>query len=554
VNLEQIFSRLKTLGGSLTVAQRMSLLAAFVTVVGLVAGSAYFLNQQTYVLLFSDLDAEAASSVVAKLKTLKVPYALGDGGRTVRVPDSRADELRLEFASQGMPATGRIGFEIFDKVSFGATEFIEQVNFQRALEGEIARTISTISDVSSARVQIVVAKSSLFETRERPATASVVLKLRGRQPLAPSTVQGIIGLVAGAVEGLRPDAVVVLDSYGRTLSKQGQAPDSPNGGPSMERQFVLERDLTTKLVTLLEPVVGEGRVRVNVAVRLNTQTEEQTEERWDPTTTVVRGRQIQSDTSVVPPAGAGVAGARANLPPDSAKPASDPVKPPESRMAGRSAETTNYEISRLTRHTIKPNGEVARLSVAVILDDEPVVSKGKDGKIARKNSPRPREELQKIQGLVSAAVGLDTTRGDQLTVENVSFDDRPAFEDVPEQSFWQRYSNRFTDAGRVVTVLVLGLMAFVMFVRPLMRRVMLPLTAEPVPVAALPDGDIRRSKSPTIEELEGAIEAELDAVAASKGGDGLKVPVLSRRVGALAQKQPDHAAQLVRAWIQEDRR
>jgi flagellar M-ring protein FliF len=554
VNPEQILSRLKTLGGSLSVAQRTSLVAAFVTVVGLVAGSGYLLNRPTYVLLFSDLDAEAASSVVGRLKALKVTYQLGDGGRTVRVPETRVDELRLEFAAQGMPSNGRIGFEIFDKISFGATEFIEQVNFRRALEGEIARTISTIGEVSSARVHIATAKSSLFESRERPATASVVLKLRGSRPLASSTIQGITGLVAAAVEGLRPEAVVVLDSYGRMLSKQGEPADSPAGGPSMERQLVLERDMTSKLVTLLEPVVGEGRVRVNVAVRLNNQSEEQTEERWDPTTAVVRGRQVQSDTSVLPSAGGGVAGARANLP-DAAKPAPDPVKPPESRMAGRSAETTNYEISRLTRHTIKPNGEIARLSVAVILDDEPVTSKAKDGTIARKNTPRTHEELQKIQGLVSAAVGLDATRGDQLTVENVSFDDRPSLEDMPEQSFWQRYSPQLIDAGRVVTVFVFGLMAFLMIVRPLMSRVLVPLTAEPVPVAALPGGDLNRgTRPPTVEELEGAIEAELDAAAAAKAVDQRKVPVLSRRVGALTQKQPDHAAQLVRAWIQEDRR
>jgi len=554
VNPEQILSRLKTLGGSLTVAQRMSLLAAFVTVVGLVSGSAYFLNRQSYALLFSDMDAEGASKVVAQLKTMKVAYELADGGRSVRVSDSRVDELRLEFASKGLPLAGRVGFEIFDKMSFGATELVEQVNFKRALEGELERTISTISEVSSARVHLVVAKSSLFEARDRPATASVTLKLRSSRPLAPTTIQGITGLVAAAVEGLRPDAVVVVDTNGRMLSKQGEPPDSPNGGPSMERQLVLERDLSSKLVSLLEPVVGEGRVRVNVAVRLNAQTEEQTEERWDPTTTVVRGRQIQSDTSVVPPGGAGVAGARANLPADSTKPAPDPVKPSESRLAGRSAETTNYEISRLTRHTIRPNGEVARLSVAVILDDEPVASKGKDGTVTHKNAPRTRDELQKIQGLVSAAIGIDTARGDQLTVENVSFDDRPGFEDVPAQPFLQQYSNQLTDAGRLVTVLVFGLMAFLMVVRPLMRRAMVPLTAEPVPVAALPGGDINRPKSPTIEELEGAIEAELDAAAASKGGDSRKVPVLSRRVSALTKKQPEYAAQLVRAWIQEDRR
>jgi len=152
-----MLERLKTLASSLTPAQQASLVGAFVAVVALVSGSAYLINRQDYVLLFSDLDAESAADVTDRLKTAKVPYQLADGGRSVRVPQNKADELRLDFASQGLPASGRIGFEIFDKLSFGATEFVEQVNFRRALEGEIARTISTISEVASARVHIAVA-------------------------------------------------------------------------------------------------------------------------------------------------------------------------------------------------------------------------------------------------------------------------------------------------------------------------------------------------------------------------------------------------------------
>jgi len=550
VDLENIFRRLAALGGSLSATQRISLVVAFVAVVALVVGSANWLSQESYVLLFSDLDAASANDVVGRLKTMKEPYQVADGGRSVRVPERRIDELRLEFASTGMPSAGRIGFEIFDQVSFGATEFLEQVNFRRALEGEIARTIATLSEVSSARVHISTAKNSLFETKQQPAKASVVLKLRGNKTLNPSTVQGIRALVAAGVEGLRPDAVVILDSFGRPLTKSTDDGDQPNSGPSLDRQLSVEKDLTTKVVNLLEPVVGSGRVRVNVAVRLNAQSEEQTEERWDPNSTVVRSKVSSSDQTAINALAGSVAGARANLPDPNAKPA-DPARPPDVRMAGRNSETANYEISRTTRHTTKPNGEVARLTVAVILDDLGVATTGTDGVVKRTNKPRTKDELLRIQNLVSAAVGIDATRGDLLTVDNVSFSERPEAEDVPAPvGTWEKYGPQINDLGRLGVVLLLGAMAFFMVIRPVIKKALAGPMMPMVAATALPgpsSGPVR-----TIEDLEGAIEAELDASTA-KNASRLKIPVLSKRVSAMAQKEPEHAARLVRAWLREDR-
>ena len=562
MNFQQIFDRIKTLAASLTVTQRVSLVVAFVGVVGLVSGSAYLMNKQDYALLFSDLDAESAADVVGRLKTAKVPYQLTDGGKSVRVPQNRADELRLDFASQGMPGSGRIGFEIFDKLSFGATEFLEQINFRRALEGEIARTIATLSEVSSARVHIAIAKTSLFESREQPAKASVVIKLKGSRVLSASTARGICSLVAAAVEGLRPEAVVILDSHGRPLTKPSEEPDGPLGAPSMERQIAVERDLTTKLVALLEPVVGPERVRVNVAVRLNAQTEEQTEERWDPNTAVVRSRQTSADTTAVANPAGGLAGVRGNLPdaaatappgtpPDIPKVVSDP------KLAGRSAETTNYEISHTTRRTVTPKGEIARLSVAVILDDQLELMTGKNGEVTRKYKPREREELQKIQNLVSAAVGVDTTRGDQLTVENVAFDDRPpAVDDAPPPTFLERQMPTLPELGRIVGIVVLVLFAFLLVVRPVVKRALsLPRSAAMLAdvatlSAALPGpGGAPR----TIGDLDGTFEAELDAAENAKT-EQRRIPVLTKRIGSLTQTEPENAARLIRAWMSEDKK
>src|SRR5580765_6870562 len=207
---DQLLQQLQRLTTVMTPKQMVTLAAAFIGVVAVVVGSAYYVNAPSYALLFSDMDAESASSVVTKLKNDKVPYQLDAGGKTVRVASDRVDELKLQFASSSaMPASGRIGFEIFDRTAFGTTEFLEHVNYRRALEGELARTISTIAEVASARVHIAMAKDSLFGSRVQPAKASIVLRLKANRPLLPATVKGIAGLVASSVESLRPESVVI---------------------------------------------------------------------------------------------------------------------------------------------------------------------------------------------------------------------------------------------------------------------------------------------------------------------------------------------------------
>src|SRR5690606_6538935 len=253
---ESLVTRLKALGASLTTRQLISLAAAFVAVVALVGGTAWWVSRPTYVLLFEDMDQAAASEVIARLESRKIAYRLDPGGRGIRVPSTVVDRLRLDLSADGLPSSGRIGFETFDRTAFGATEFLEQVNYRRALEGEIARTIATIREVSGARVHIAMGRDSLCRG-QRPAKASVVLKLRdGRSSLPPSTVIGISNLVAASVEGLRPESVVILDNAGRPLSRP-DAENDPLGGAHLERQQKLEADMAARVVALLEPVVGE---------------------------------------------------------------------------------------------------------------------------------------------------------------------------------------------------------------------------------------------------------------------------------------------------------
>ena len=547
---QQLLSRLRTLTSSFSAGQLAMLVGSFVLVVGIVVGSAWWLNAPNYVLLFSDMDAESAGQIVTRLKTLKVQYQLDEGGRAIRVPADRVDELRLELTSQGMPQSGRVGFEIFDRTAFGATQFLEQVNYRRALEGEIARTIATISEVANARVHIAMGKETLFG-EPRPAKASVVLKLRGQRTMSDSTIAGISNLVASSVEGLRPEAVVILDSFGRPLARPRDSEDIL-AAQHVERQQRIEQEMATRVVALLEPVVGPDRVRVNVAVKLNPQTLEETEERWDPNT-VVRTKQTTADQSMSAALG-GVAGTRGNDP--QAPPANATTTGATGPSSSRNAENTTYEVSRMTRHMIQPPGEVARLSVAVILDDNHVAKTSGEGETTIERKSRTPEEIQKIHGLVAAAVGLETDRGDQLTVENVAFDE-PVVVEPPPAPFYETYAPQLWEGGRIGAVLVIALLGFFMFVRPMFRRAGLQSVAAAAAVATpMTETDAAVTRQPgvrTVAEMESAIDAELDALTA-KYAEDRRLPVLTRRVSSVTMNEPESVAKLLRSWINDQDR
>lgn len=563
MNIDQLFTHFKKLFSTLTTKQLVGLGAVFVGAVAVVITSAYWISAPQYTLLVADMDAETANSVVSKLKADNVPYQLNEGGRSVSVPLERVDELRLQFASDGLPSSGRIGFEIFDRTAFGTTEFLEHVNYRRALEGELGRTIGSLAEVSSARVHIAMAKDSLFVDQDQPAKASVVLKLKANRPLAPASVRGIAGLVASSVESLRPESVVIIDDAGRQLNKSVDSADAGMTGAQVDRQQQIERDLTTKVVALLEPVVGSGRVRVNVAAHLEANVVEETEERFDPNA-VVRSRQTTTDTSAagLAAAGSGAAGARANQPPalSTASPAltaalgsaqlasSGASAFGSGPMPGRSSETTNFEVSKITRHTASPAGQLARLSVAVILDDERVSSRAADGTSQTTTRAWNEDGKKRISDIVAAAVGLDLERGDRLTVENIPFE-APAV-DAPAEA--PGFMTQVTDAAREhwpaalrgLGILLVAVFALFGVLRPLARRAGALLTPPQLP-PAMAGGSARL---PTVREMEGQIEAELDAMTANVDR---RLPVLTQRVAKLAADEPEQVARIVRGWIAE---
>lgn len=547
MNLEQLFASLKKLTSALSAAQLISIAVAFFGVLAVIGASAYWINKPDYVLLADGLDPESASAVVAKLKAAKVSYELDNGGRSIRVPSERVNELRLQVASEGFPSSGRIGFELFDKASFGTTDAQEHVNYQRALQGELERTISTLSEVASARVHLTMAKDSLYSDQSQPAKASVMLRLKSNRPLTDATVRGIAGLVSNSVESLRPESVAILDTYGRLLSRSEENGAVP--GLQSDHQQQLERDLSTRVVALLEPVVGPGHVRVNVSARLKADAEEETEERWDPTT-VVRSRQTNVEADTRATSQGSVAGARSNLPDGASSAPPAPSAAPVMNGTNHNSETTNYEVSKLTRHRLSPQGQLARLSVAVIVDDDH--SAPAAGPV--KGTPRKPEEIQRIQKIVAAAVGFDQARGDQLTVENMAFD-APVEEAPVALKGWPAWKQTLTDAGheygmsafRTISVLLLAVVAIFGVLRPMSRRAMV-LQRE---IATLPERQHVSQEMPARPSGPGVPEVIAGPVQTDSAH---RLPGLSRQVARLAQDEPEALARIVRGWLAEEDR
>jgi flagellar M-ring protein FliF len=549
---EQLAAKLRRLTDPFTTGQLVTLVLTFVIVIGVVIASGMWLQKPTYRMLQSDLDPETMGQVVARLKSLKVPYELDEGGRGIRVPASRIDELRLEFAANSNEA-GLPGWKLFDGQDFGITEFGEKVKYRRAMEGEMARTIATLAEVSSARVHIAMGKEELFG-ESRPATASVVLKMKAGRTLPASAVNGITNLVAGAVDGMKAESVVVLDHYGRPLTRPKVDENDPAGVASMERQQRLEREYAQRVVAMLEPIVGADHVRVNVALALKRETTEQTQETWDPNATVIRSQQTTSETTsggatavATPPPGVvpGTAGTRSNLP--APAPAGGtgaaPLTTAQGPSSQRTTETKNNEIGVIKTHTIQPAGEIERLSVAVIVDDDQQV-KTDNGKTAVTHAKRTSEELKKIENLVASSVGFNMERGDRVTVENIAFDE-PIAEDVEAPGVLVRYQPQIEESVRVVGLVVVVVLAFIFLVKPLMAKV----SAGRVATGGLAVATAGGARPRTVAELEGEIEAQLDA--AETKGDR-KLPVLTKRVADGAMKEPEHVAKVLRSWMKEE--
>jgi flagellar M-ring protein FliF len=369
--------------------------------------------------LFTNLAPDDAGEIVKKLQEQKIPYQIGADGKSIMVPSDKVYELRLSLASDGLPQGGGVGFEIFDRKNFGMTEFVQKLNYQRALQGELSRTISQLSGVKEARVHLVIPEKSIFKDSEKPPTASVVLEMKDNRMLRDSEVQGVAHLVASAVEGMDPAQVTILDQHGKIMSKNSDvdgAGKMTSAMLTMESNY--ERSMEDRLQSLLDKVVGPGRSVARVNASFDFKQVERYEEKYDPDSTAVRSEQKMEEKNGTSATASGVPGAQSNLGKTTASTGGN------SATGSKSDETTNYEVSHSTARTIEPVGSLEKVSVAILVDGKyEAAGKGDSGLM--KYVPRSSDELQKIDALVKSSVGYNAARGDQVTVANIPFQDSP---------------------------------------------------------------------------------------------------------------------------------
>jgi flagellar M-ring protein FliF len=374
------------------------------------------LNAPSMSLLFSDLSPQDSGQIAAKLDAQAVPFELRAGGAQIYVPADRALRLRMGLAEQGLPRGGSIGYELFDRSdAIGATSFVQNLNQVRALEGELTRTITTLSAVAGARVHLVIPRRELFARDRQEPTASVVLKLRGANRLSPSQVKGIQYLVAAAVPSMKPTRVSILDDDGTLLARgqtEGEDPAAASGN-SDEQRRAFEQRLARTIEELLERTAGPGKVRVEVSAQMDFDRIVTTTEAFDPEGQVVRSTQTVSESSdSAEGAQGGQVSASNNLPDAEAANGGKSAS-----RSTRSEETVNYEITRTTRNQVREAGTVRQLSIAVLIDG--TSSAGADGQ--RSYKPRSDEEMQRLTALVRTAAGFNQQRGDTLEVVNLPF-------------------------------------------------------------------------------------------------------------------------------------
>ncbi|MBF0328306.1 MAG: flagellar M-ring protein FliF [Nitrospirae bacterium] len=406
--------------------RKVALIFSIVFSIALISGIVLWSERIDFQVLYSNLGTEDAGQVVVKLKEMKVPYNVE--GNVIYVPSNRVYDLRLELASQGIPQGGGVGFEIFDKTQLGVTEFVQKLNYRRALQGELSRTIKQLSEVDQCRVHIAIPEKTIFTDREQHPTSSVVLKLKGGRVLNNAQIGGIIHLVASSVEGMRPQDVTVIDNMGTLLSKSsGASGDSVADSKQLEYQKSVEKEYESRLQSMLEGVIGRGKAIVRVATKIDFTQIEKTEERYDPDTIAVRSEQRVQDKSSGSSGGGGVPGVMSNQPGSGQSGAGG-----GGSSAQKQTESINYEVSRSVSKIIQPRGEVKSISVAVLVDG--TYKKEKEKKVY---VPRIEADLKKYDELVRAAIGFNKDRGDQVIVSNVSFEESVE-EIVPEKTDYMK--------------------------------------------------------------------------------------------------------------------
>jgi flagellar M-ring protein FliF len=480
-------------------------------------------QRPTYQTLFSNVGEADSGMIIQKLKDMKVPYQVEGTG--IMVPSDKVYELRLQLAAQGLPQGGGVGFEIFDKTNFGTSDFVQKLNFRRAIQGELSRTIQSLSEIESCRVHLAVPERSVFVEKESKPSASVMVKLKPGRTLAQNQVQGIVHLVSSSVEGLSPEEVTVIDNRGGMLTRPTQDGSANLNNNQLELQRSYEKEIESRVVNILEPITGRNRVRAKVFALLDFTKTEKTEEKFDPNGQVARSEQKNQEKSLGATPG-GVPGSASNLP--NKKPAAIGGTGSSTQ---KDSEVTNYEISKVVSRVVSPGLEMKKVSVAVVVDGSYAAAQGSKTK---KYTPRTADELKRYEDLVKNAVGFSQERGDEVRVVNMPFETAPQEEmGEPSRDYWPILLSVARYAGPMVAFLLI----FLFVLKPLTKQLLVPSVPAGRALAQMPQQSLPQPATESEKMLEAPNQP--------------KALTMAEDVRDWAKKNPDRAASLIKSWTEE---
>jgi flagellar M-ring protein FliF len=465
-NLSKLGTQLLEIWKQLGVSQRVSVLAATVVVLGGLISIAAWSSRSDYGLLYGKLSDSESSKVIAALDDAKVPYKIGSGGNSILVPADKVHQLRMQLAGRGIPQGDGVGFEIFDKPNFGISDFVQRANYIRAVQGELSRTVSQLDEIESARVMIVLPENRLLLDKDKHPTASVFIRVRGNTQIQPTAINSIRFLVANSVEGLKPNNVSIVDNLGNVLSENTDN-DSLTGltTTQLTARRNLEQYLGKKAQDVLEKVLGPGQAIVRVSADINFDTITRTEEKFDPDGQVVRSQtknDENTDSTTSNGGNTSAAGISSNTATDEdaepAAPAPVASAPANSSKNRKTVSTIEYEVGKSTSSIIQAAGGIKRLSASVTIASR-LEGEGEERKVV----PRTEEELEKLRRIVQNAVGTDNSRGDQIALEELPFNDQFAM--LLTQDLNQQQKHQFWwDLARNAVYPALGLLALIFLV------------------------------------------------------------------------------------------
>jgi len=512
----------------LTLNQRLLLAGGAVAIGATLWVFVVLLGQPKYVTLYSGLRAEEAQNLASRLAAKNIPHQVSADGGSLLVPEDKLDAARLETAAAGLPRGARLGFELFDTPNWAGSDFTEKVNYQRALEGELERTLATLSEVEAVRVHLVMPEESLFTEQQHEAKAAVIVKTRGGR-LSDEAQQAIPQLVASAVDRLRPENVTVVDADTNT-------PLLHNRDGASGRAFGADEELAKTLVRTLEPVVGADHVRASVHVEYELGTSEDTQETYDPKTpaTLTQEHSEESSTGGAP---AGVPGTASNVPSGTTPPASSPG----AEQSNSRTDSTTYAVSKVLHHNVEPAGRVRRIAAAVLVDDAVEVSE-QAGKRSSTRRKRTADEMKQIEQLARAAIGVDAQRGDVLAVENLSFQEIPVEAPPPpaRTEHLRRLIEPWSWALRYVGLALLFLVVYWLVLRPVKKQALSAFRELPGRVAG------RLAPQPAGGGALGGGETGVE-------DGGKRASQLKRLLAEKVKAEPESASRLVQNWVGEER-